>query len=69
MKGWDEKAEQRYHSTTLHAAQIANKASVKALLIGHFSSQYESIEDFEKETIEMFPNTQLALEGATFLVK
>ena len=69
MKGLEEKAAQRHHSTTLHATQIASKASAKRLLIGHFSSQYEDIEPFEKEAKEMFPNTQLAVEGVTFIVK
>jgi ribonuclease Z len=68
-KGLEEKAAQRYHSTTLHATEIARKASAKALLIGHFSSQYDNVEDFEKEAVEMFPNTQSAIEGTTFLVK
>ncbi len=61
-----DKAEERFHSTTKQAASIARKAMVKKLLIGHFSSKYATLELFEKEAREVFPNTELALEGVTY---
>jgi ribonuclease Z len=61
-----EKADQRFHSTTRQAAEIAKKAMVKKLLIGHFSSKYSTLEAFETEAKEVFPNTELALEGTTY---
>ena len=44
------------------------KANAKKLLIGHFSSKYESLDDFLAETSAVFPNTELALEGVCYKV-
>jgi ribonuclease Z len=63
-----ERAETRFHSTTRQAAMIALKAGVKRLLIGHFSSKYDTLEEFEAEAREVFPNTELALEGVAYKV-
>ncbi len=63
-----ERATLRFHSTTKQAGRIAKKAGVKKLLIGHFSSKYELLDEFLSETREVFPNTDLALEGTTFLI-
>lgn len=63
-----EMATARFHSTTKQAGKIAQIAGVKKLLIGHFSSKYDTLEGFESETREVFPNTDLALEGATYLI-
>jgi ribonuclease Z len=63
-----ERAESRFHSTTKQAAQIAQKANVKKLLIGHFSSKYDTLHEFEQEARAVFPNTELALEGAVYIV-
>ncbi|MGE5521031.1 MAG: ribonuclease Z, partial [Candidatus Dadabacteria bacterium] len=61
-----EKALERFHSTTKQAAEIATKAMVKNLLIGHFSSKYSTLEAFLIEAKEIFSNTQLAEEGVTY---
>lgn len=61
-----ERAEARFHSTTRQAATIALKAGVKKLLIGHFSSKYDTLEEFEQEAREVFPATELALEGVAY---
>lgn len=63
-----ERAESRFHSTTKQAAALAQKAGVKKLLIGHFSSKYDTLEEFESEAREVFPNTELALEGVCYEV-
>ncbi|MBL7743886.1 MAG: ribonuclease Z [Chitinophagaceae bacterium] len=63
-----ERAEERFHSTAKQAGAIAQKAGVKKLLIGHFSSKYDTLEEFEAEAKEVFPNTELALEGVTYKV-
>ena len=63
-----ERAVKRFHSTTVDAARIASIAKVQKLLIGHFSSKYDKLDDFERETRHVFPNTDLALEGVTFRI-
>lgn len=63
-----QRAEDRFHSTTKQAAELALKGGVKKLLIGHFSSKYDTLEEFEAEAREIFSNTELALEGVCFEV-
>ena len=63
-----DRAESRFHSTTKQAATIALKAGVKKLLIGHFSSKYDTLEEFEIEAREVFPSTELALEGVAYKI-
>ena len=62
------KAASRFHCTTIEAATIAKKAGVKKLLLGHFSSMYETLDDFKTEACSVFENTELALEGACYTV-
>ena len=61
-----DKAEERFHCTTKQAATIALKAMVGKLLIGHFSSKYSVLDQFLEEAREIFPDTELALEGVTY---
>ena len=61
-----DRAFERFHTTTKEAGTIARKAMVKKLLIGHFSSKYSTLEAFQQETREVFPNTELAMEGMTY---
>jgi ribonuclease Z len=68
LKALEERAVARFHATTYQAAMIAKMANVKRLLIGHFSSKYDKLDLFEQEAREIFPNTDLALEGATYFV-
>ena len=68
LKDLGEQAGKRFHSTTVQAATIAVEAGVQRLLIGHFSSKYEKLQAFEQEAREVFPNTDLALEGVTYRV-
>lgn len=63
-----DKAYARFHSTTHQAAEIAKRAQVGKLLIGHFSAKFEEIEPFEVEAREIFPATEAAREGVTYLV-
>lgn len=68
LKDLEERATKRFHCTTVQAAFIAKSAGVRQLLIGHFSSKYDRLDEFEKEAREVFPSTDLALEGVSFLV-
>ena len=63
-----EKAAGRMHSTSKQAAAIALKANAGKLLIGHFSSRYETLEEFITEAQSVFPNTDLAIEGVTYII-
>lgn len=68
LKDLAERARLRHHSTTEQAAAIAKKASAKRLLIGHFSSKYENLHEFLHEAQAVFPDTDLAIEGVTFVI-
>ncbi|MBL7734120.1 MAG: ribonuclease Z [Chitinophagaceae bacterium] len=66
LKDLADRAALRFHATTAQAAAIALKAGAGKLLIGHFSSKYDRLDAFQQEAREIFPNTELALEGATY---
>ena len=68
LKDLHERAASRFHSTTHQAASIAKLGNVKKLLLGHFSSKYETLEEFLPEACEVFENTELALEGACYRI-
>lgn len=68
LKDLEERAAARYHCTTTQAGNIAKLAGAKKLLIGHFSSKYENLDQFLIETKEIFENTEIALEGACFKI-
>lgn len=68
LNGMEERATARFHSTTSQAATIALKANAGGLLLGHFSSKFEELHDYLKEALEVFPNSQLAIEGVTFKI-
>lgn len=68
LKALKERAALHYHSTTEQAGTLARKASVKNLLIGHFSSKYEILDDFLTETRVEFEHSNLALEGMCFRI-
>lgn len=65
----EQKAVMRNHSTTDQAGKLAGLAGAKKLLIGHFSSKYETLDEFLKETKEVFENTELAIEGNSYNVQ
>lgn len=66
LENMREKAHERFHCTTRQAAAIAQKAMIKKLLIGHFSSKYNTLDQFQNEAREVFSNTELAIEGSTY---
>jgi len=68
LKDLADRAIKRFHCTTEQAATIARKAGVGRLIIGHFSSKYEVLQEFENEAREVFSNSELALEGVTYRV-
>ncbi len=69
LKSEEKRAKKTYHSTAEQAAQIAEEAKVKKLLIGHFSARFEDLTEHLKEAKEIFPNTALAEDGKKFSVE
>ena len=61
-----DKAEKTMHSTAKEAAQIATKANIKQLILGHYSTRYSNIELFKDEAQTIFSNVLLADDGKSF---
>lgn len=67
----EENAEQAVltrHSTAKQAATIAAKAGVHRLVLGHYSSRYKDLTPFLDEARNVFPKTELGVDGHTFEV-
>ena len=62
-------AKRTLHSTVHQAATIAKKAAVGKLLLGHYSSRYTELDILLDEAKNVFPNTELSLEGKRFLIE
>ncbi len=60
------KAEARFHTTALQAAQFANMANATQLLLGHFSSKYKDLEPFHQEASSVFSNVHITVEGNVY---
>lgn len=69
MNNDKEKAYERFHSTGSQAAEIAKLAEAKKLLIGHFSARYQDLNPLLEEAKSVFKNTDLAIEGSSFLIE
>lgn len=61
-----ELAQKTMHATAIQAATIAKLADVKTLLLGHYSTRYDSIEKFRDEANTVFENVWLADDGLSF---
>ncbi len=59
-------AEKTMHTTAKQAAEIAQKANVKNLIMGHYSTRYGNIELFKQEAQTIFQNIHLADDGKSF---
>ena len=62
-------AKERGHATTADAAKVASMADAGRLLIGHFSSRYKDLSQLLDEAREIFPSTDIAHEGETFVIE
>jgi ribonuclease Z len=60
------RAEETKHSTALQAGMVAKKAEVGKLIIGHFSSRYDVLDELLAETRSVFANSFIANEGEHF---
>lgn len=54
------------HATAMEAATIAKKAQVNKLILGHYSTRYDTLDLFKKEAETIFSNVLLADDGKTF---
>jgi ribonuclease Z len=64
-----DRAKETHHTTALQAAQIAVITKAKRLLIGHFSARYKTLNELLDEARSVFPATELAIEGKTFIIE
>ncbi len=68
-KEYEELAKTTFHSTSSAAACCAKEAGAKKLVLGHYSSRYKSLETMLEEAKEVFPATELAMEGMKFEIE
>jgi ribonuclease Z len=61
-----DRATETFHSTAQQAAEIAKKANAGKLLIGHYSVRYRELAPLLEEARNIFPNSDLAIEGETY---
>ena len=66
LKDREDLCEKTKHSTAEQAADIASKAMVHKLIIGHYSSRYSDIQEFKKEAQTIFENVELAEAGKQY---
>jgi ribonuclease Z len=64
----EERATETFHTTTKQAAAIAKLSEAGRLIIGHFSARYDNLESLVNESREVFPNSDLAIEGKIFTI-
>ncbi|MDR1675539.1 MAG: ribonuclease Z [Tannerella sp.] len=57
------RARETFHSTARQAAEIARRAQVKRLVIGHYSARYEDLGVLQAEAEAVFPGTVVGVEG------
>lgn len=64
-----ERAQQTHHTTCKQAGQMASKAQVGQLILGHFSNRYRELSPLLIEAKSEFENSVLGEEGLIFSVK
>ena len=63
-----ERAKKTMHSTAAQAAEIAKKANVNRLLLGHISARYDNATGHELEAREIFQESVVAEDGQSYEV-
>ena len=56
----EEKAREHLHMTSTQAAEMAQKANVKKLILTHFSQRYKNVNNHKKEASKIFKNVVCA---------
>ncbi len=57
------------HCTAKQAAEMAKKANVRKLLLGHFSPRYRDLNVFQEEARQVFAESYVGEQGVTFEVE
>lgn len=65
----EQKAVETLHSTARQAATIAQRANAAKLVLGHFSARYKDLTPILSEAAQIFPATEVAIEGKTFSIE
>ncbi len=61
-------AKATFHATASQAAMVAKCTNAKALIIGHYSTRYPSVEFLRHEALQVFQPVFLAEEGTCFII-
>ena len=64
----DEK-QNRMHSDARGAAELAKRCNIKELVLTHFSRRYQDVKPIRDETRKIFPNTRIAEDGMSIVLK
>ncbi|MEQ9296914.1 MAG: ribonuclease Z [Cyclobacteriaceae bacterium] len=67
-KEFEDRARDTFHSTAEQAAQMAHKAGVDKLILGHFSNRYKDLTPILMEAKLVFEQSALAIEGESFIL-
>ena len=59
--------ERTKHSTAAQAAEIAQLANARHLILGHYSTRYKDLEVFREEASTIFDSVHLARDGKVFV--
>lgn len=65
----EEMAEKTHHSTTIQAASVAKAAGVKRLIVGHYSSRFQSVDFYLDQIKTVFAEAMLANDGDIIEIK
>lgn len=63
-----ERARTTFHSTARQAAEIAKKANVGKLILGHLSARYDSTSQHLHEAMLVFENTDVVEDGKLYSI-
>lgn len=63
-----DRAMETHHTTALQAAEVAVRVKARKLVIGHFSARYKALTELLDEARSVFSETELAIEGKTFVI-
>ncbi|WP_306643707.1 ribonuclease Z [Sanyastnella coralliicola] len=69
LSNLEKRAKETFHTTAAQAGEVAKKAKVGQLMIGHFSSRYSDDDLLLEETKTVFENAIAANEGLTVAVQ